>query len=101
MTAAHSTLGVRPDGAGVWLLADVAGEDGVRANVRANAAASTMLAFSTCLCMSCALSEEGGAGLGTLGFSTAVAKEMLGAGGFGRVRVLLEQDSTRWFEVMV
>ena len=90
---------LRPDG--VWLLADVAGEDGVRANVRANAAASTMLAFSTCLCMSCALSEEGGAGLGTLGFSKAVANEMLGAGGFGRVRVLLEQDNTRWFEVMV
>ena len=77
------------------------GEDGVRNNLRRNPAAKAMFAFSVCLCMSCALSEEGGAGLGTLGFSNAVANEMLGAGGFGRVRVLLEQDSTRWFEVMV
>ena len=65
-------------------------EDGVRNNLRRNPTAKAMFAFSVCLCMSCALSEEGGAGLGTLGFSKAVANEMLGAGGFGRVRVLLE-----------
>ena len=89
---------LRPDG--VWLLADIAGEDGVRANVRVNAAAATMFAFSTCLCMSCALSEPGGAGLGTLGFSVSVAREMrVTDGGFRAMRVLLEQDNTRWFEV--
>ncbi len=51
--------------------------------------------------MSSALSEKGGAGLGTLGFGVAQAKKMLKAGGFGSVRVLLEGvDSTRWFEVL-
>ena len=46
---------------------------------RANPGAATMWAFSTCLCMSCSLSEPGGAGLGTLGFTVPVARRMLGA----------------------
>jgi len=86
---------------GTWLLADMAGRDGLRENVRHNPSAGLMLAFSTCLCMSCALSEEGGAGLGTLGFGVAVAKRMLSEAGFGSVRVLLEEANTRWFEVAV
>lgn len=84
---------------GVWLLADIAGLPGVRANLKANPAAATMYAFSTCLCMSCALSEPGGEGLGTLGFSVPVATRMLGAQGFSDVKVLLEADNTRWFQV--
>ena len=48
----------------------------------------------------CALSEPGGRGLGTLGFSERVAREMvLGRGLFTECRVLHEADNTRWFEV--
>ena len=55
-----------------------------------------MYAFSTCLCMACALSEPGGRGLGTLGFSERVAREMvLGRGLFTECRVLHEADNTR------
>ena len=58
--------------------------------------------------MSCALSEPGGAGLGTLGFTLPVARRMLADAAFTSVRVLLmddkgdEQnaDNTRWVEVM-
>ena len=84
---------------GVWLLADIKCEDGVRNNLRRNPAAKAMFAFSVCLCMSCALSEDGGAGLSTLGFSEPVARRMLAEGGFGSVSVLLEDGNTRWYEV--
>ena len=84
---------------GVWLLADIKCEDGVSNNLRRNPAAKAMFAFSVCLCMSCALSEDGGAGLGTLGFSEPVARRMLAEGGFGSVSVLLEDGNTRWYEV--
>ena len=85
---------------GVWLLGDMAARDGVRANVEQHPGAATMYAFSTCLCMACALSEPGGRGLGTLGFSERVAREMvLGRGLFTECRVLHEADNTRWFEV--
>lgn len=84
---------------GVWLLADVKCEHGIRNNVKKNPAAKTMFAFSVTLCMSCALSEKGGAGLGTLGFSIPVARRMLQDGGFRDTRVLLEDGNTRWFEV--
>ena len=86
---------------GVWLLGDMAARDGVRENVEQHPGAATMYAFSTCLCMACALSEPGGRGLGTLGFSERVAREMvLGRGLFTECRVLHEADNTRWFEVM-
>jgi len=85
---------------GVWLLGDMAARDGVRENVEQHPGAATMYAFSTCLCMACALSEPGGRGLGTLGFSERVAREMvLGRGLFTELRVLHDADNTRWFEV--
>jgi hypothetical protein len=40
--------------------------------------------FSVSACMSSALSEEGGAGLGTLGFNPEVAETMVRAAGFTR-----------------
>lgn len=86
---------------GVWLLGDMDARDGVRENVEHHPGAATMYAFSTCLCMACALSEPGGRGLGTLGFSERVAREMvLGRGLFTALRVVHEgSDNTRWFEV--
>jgi hypothetical protein len=42
--------------------------------------------FSVSACMSSALSEPGGAGLGTLGFNPQVAERMVGEAGFSRFR---------------
>jgi 2-polyprenyl-3-methyl-5-hydroxy-6-metoxy-1,4-benzoquinol methylase len=84
---------------GVWLLADIPAAETIRKNLEVMPAASTYLSFSTCLCMSCSLSEKGGAGLGTLGFSIPVAKKMLTEGGFRKVEVITEVDNARWFLV--
>ena len=82
---------------GVWLLADIACLSSVRDNVCKLAGAGVYYAFSLNLCMSCALSTEDGAGLGTLGFTVPVAEKMLGDAGFDQIEVLLEADNTRWF----
>lgn len=88
---------LKPDG--VWLLADLQVCDTTRANVKQTAGASTLFAFSTCLCLACGTSTKQGLGLGTTGFSTTVAKRMLDEVGFSQVRVVLEEEGTRWFEV--
>ena len=46
-----------------------------------------MYGFSILSCMSSALSEPNGAGLGTLGFNPEVAESMVRAGGFTRFAV--------------
>lgn len=86
---------------GVWILCDIKGLDNLRANIEHNPAASTLFAFSTCLCMSSSMSTSDGAGLGTLGLTIPVAKKMLIDGGFSSVKVLLEHNRSRWFEVLV
>lgn len=65
-----------------------------------------MFAFSTCLCMSCSLSNPdkgdgkgNGKGLGTLGFTVPVARKLLREGGFEGIEVLHEYSNTRWFQV--
>jgi 2-polyprenyl-3-methyl-5-hydroxy-6-metoxy-1,4-benzoquinol methylase len=84
---------------GIWLLADIPAAPTVRENLAKMPAVGTYFAISTCLCMSCALSVEGGAGLGTLGFSVPVANKLLKAGGFEKVDVLFEKDNARWFVI--
>ena len=86
-------------GHGVWLLADLPAHESVRANLTNVKGPETYFGISLCLCMSCSLSEHGGAGLGTLGFSVPVARKMLADGGFKQVEVLLEEDNARWFRV--
>ena len=89
---------------GVWLMADINACDGVRQNLAQGGKAAIYYAFSICLCMSSALSDAsagGGAGLGTLGLSIPVAKQLLNAAGFGGVGVLAELTSSRWFEAAV
>ena len=86
---------------GAWLLGDIACLESTRANVTANGDAAFCFALSTCLCLSCAVSEPGGAGLGTLGFSTPVALKMLHDNGFNDVKVISEDFGTRWFEAIV
>jgi hypothetical protein len=93
-------VGLKKD-TGVWLLADIPSQPSVRENLASfGSGASTYYAMSTCLCMSCALSQPGGAGLGTLGFSVPVAQKMLQEGGFEHVEVVCEnKDNARWFLV--
>lgn len=86
---------------GIWLLADLTGLHGLRANISRNPNAATNLSFSILLCLACGLSEEGGAGLGALGFSLPIARRMLSDAGFGHVQVIFEDDIHRWLEVAV
>ena len=78
-------------GDGVWLVADIKAHDGLEAN-RQNPVAGLMYGMSILYCMSSAMSEPGGAGLGTLGLSVGVFEEMTQAAGF-------ERFETREFDV--
>lgn len=73
---------------GVWLVCDIKAHDGYEANVEKNPMASLMYGMSVMTCMSSALSEPGGAGLGTLGFSESVARRLVTEAGFGRFEPL-------------
>lgn len=73
---------------GVWLIADIKAHDTFHANVEENPMAALMYGFSVMSCMSSALSEPGGAGLGTLGFPEGVARDMTERAGFSRFRAL-------------
>jgi len=69
---------------GIWLIADIKAKDGYEANVEHNPMAALMLGTSVLSCMSSALSEPGGLGLGTLGFHEGLAREMTRDAGFAR-----------------
>jgi 2-polyprenyl-3-methyl-5-hydroxy-6-metoxy-1,4-benzoquinol methylase len=77
---------VRDDGA--WLLVDIKGRDTFGENVEKNPMASLMYGISVLSCMSSALSEPDGAGLGTLGLPEKVAARMASDAGFTRFRKL-------------
>ena len=76
--------GLAPDG--TWLIKDIRCT-GDWARDRRNPMLAMMYGFSVTGCLSSALSEPDGAGLGTLGFSTAVAERMTREAGFGRFTV--------------
>lgn len=69
---------------GTWLIADIHGKPTFEENLTDNPLAPLMYGFSVLSCMSSALSEPGGAGLGTLGFSEPVARAMTAEAGFTR-----------------
>ncbi len=69
---------------GVLWIADIKALPTYAENVAKNPMASLMYGFSVLTCMSSALSEPGGAGLGTLGFHEQCAREMTAAAGFTR-----------------
>lgn len=73
---------------GVWLLVDIKGRDTFTENVTKNPMASMMYGMSVMSCMSSALSEPGGAGLGTLGLPESKARELAAEAGFTRFRKL-------------
>ncbi len=87
-----------PDG--TWLLVDIKGRDTFAENVEKNPMASLMYGISVLSCMSSALSEPGGAGLGTLGLPASRAREMAAAAGLIRFRTLdVEHSVNSFYEV--
>jgi 2-polyprenyl-3-methyl-5-hydroxy-6-metoxy-1,4-benzoquinol methylase len=77
---------IAPDGS--WLLVDIKAHETFALNAAKNPMASLMYGISVLSCMSSALSEPGGAGLGTLGLPASKAEEMALAAGFTRFRRL-------------
>jgi SAM-dependent methyltransferase len=77
---------VAPDG--TWLLVDIKALDTFAENAKKNPMAPLMYGISVLSCMSSALSAPDGAGLGTLGLSERVAREMAEAAGFTQFRRL-------------
>jgi SAM-dependent methyltransferase len=77
---------LHPDG--TWLLVDIKGRETFAENVAKNPMAPLMYGISVLSCMSSALSEPGGAGLGTLGLPESRAREMAAAAGLTRFRTL-------------
>ena len=73
---------------GTWLLVDIKALDTFEDNVRRNPMAPLMYGVSVFSCMSSALSEQGGAGLGTLGLPPSKAEAMAREAGFTRFRKL-------------
>jgi 2-polyprenyl-3-methyl-5-hydroxy-6-metoxy-1,4-benzoquinol methylase len=82
---------------GIWMLVDIKSMDTFAENVRKNPMASLMYGVSVLSCMSSALSEPGGAGLGTLGLSANTARRMAELAGFSRFRKLAVDHSVNAF----
>src|SRR5262249_33420080 len=71
IAAVHRSLRVE----GTWLIKDIRSAPDFNAN-RRNPLLALLYGLSVSVCMSSALSEPDGAGLGTLGFNTDVARRM-------------------------
>jgi 2-polyprenyl-3-methyl-5-hydroxy-6-metoxy-1,4-benzoquinol methylase len=76
------------DDDGIWMIADIKARETYEENVERNPMAAMMYGTSVLTCMSSALSEPGGAGLGTLGLHEGLAREMVQAAGFSHFEVL-------------
>ena len=87
---------------GVWMVADIKTRGGLEEN-RNIPVLPLMYAMSILYCMSSAMSEPNGAGLGTLGLTVEVFEEMTTAAGFGSVEVHeFEVDPlNRYYEVRI
>jgi len=94
--AIHAALA--PDG--VWLLVDIKGRETFAENVEKNPMAPLMYGISVLSCMSSALSEPGGAGLGTLGLPESRARSMAEQAGFTRFRRLdIDHSVNSFYEI--
>ena len=88
---------VREDG--TWLIKDIRCDDDWAVN-RQNPMLAMFLGFSVMSCMSSALSEPGGAGLGTIGFTSQAAERMVREAGFTRFRTHdFEDPANLYYEV--
>ena len=82
-----------------WLIKDIRSHPDFKENMR-NPFLAMFYGFSVSACMSSALSEPGGAGLGTLGFNPAVAREMVTGAGFSHFTEHdFEDPSNMYYEV--
>lgn len=89
---------IKPNG--TWFIADPKSAPTFEENLAKNPMTALMYAFSVMGCMSSALSEPGGAGLGTLGFNEAVARRMTAEAGFTRfTRHDFENPLNAYYEV--
>jgi 2-polyprenyl-3-methyl-5-hydroxy-6-metoxy-1,4-benzoquinol methylase len=89
---------LKPDG--TWFIADIKSLPTFEENLEKNPMTALMYAFSVMGCMSSALSEPGGAGLGTLGFNESVARQMTAAAGFTRFRrIEFDNPMNAYYEV--
>jgi len=85
---------------GTWLIADIKSHPTFEGNLEENPMAAMMYGFSVMSCMSSALSEPEGAGLGTLGFTEDVARAMTRDAGFTRFRTHdFENPMNAYYEV--
>ena len=91
------------DDAWGYLIADVKGEERPADTMREkNQLATFGYGVSVMLCLSSGMSEEGGLGLGTLGWHVPLARKMLLDAGFAAVDVLdWDNDFNRFFHAKV
>ncbi len=88
---------LKPDG--TWLIKDIRSQPDFQDNLR-NPMLAMFYGFSVSACMSSALSEAGGAGLGTLGFNPEVAERMVREAGFSHFRLHdFDDPSNLYYEV--
>jgi SAM-dependent methyltransferase len=88
---------LQPDG--TWLIKDIRSMPDFKQNMR-NPLLAMFYGFSVSACMSSALSEPGGAGLGTLGFNPQVAEDMVRSAGFSRFQLHdFDDPSNLYYEV--
>jgi SAM-dependent methyltransferase len=71
---------------GHWLLVDIRAAETLTGNIEANPMASLLYGVSVLSCMSSALSEPDGEGLGTLGLPASKAEQLAREAGFTRFR---------------
>lgn len=85
---------------GTWLVAEIKAYDTFAENVRRNPVAALMYGTSVLSCMSSALSEPGGAGLGTLGMSAERLEAIAVDAGFSRFRRLeIDHPVNAFYEI--
>lgn len=85
---------------GTWLLVDIKAHDSLELNVTKNPMASLLYGISVLSCMSSAMSEPNGEGLGTLGLSGEKAESMAKEAGFSRFRRLdVDHNVNAFYEV--
>lgn len=85
---------------GVWLLVDIKAHDTLELNVTKNPMASLLYGISVLSCMSSAMSEPDGEGLGTLGLSATRAEDMARAAGFASFRRMdVDHSVNAFYEV--
>lgn len=85
---------------GTWLVADIKAYETFAENVERNPMAAMMYGTSVLSCMSSALSEPGGAGLGTLGMSSERMAAIAESAGFTRFhRLDIDHPVNAFYEI--